>query len=172
MKSSSRNALLVAALSGAFGFGAARVTAPASSGNDEIRRELERQSGQSALLATRLADMQAQLRRSPPGPLVVPAPPAPSLSGASAPSGSVAAVDAPPEPDPASTPESQEALARGRKLLDDAISSHRWTSTELAELRQLMADMSGPHRLEIMRSLAAALNRGDFKGTLSSLVME
>jgi hypothetical protein len=148
------------------------VTAPTSSGDDEIRRELERQSGQSALLATRLADMQAQLRRSPPGPLVVPSPPAPSSPWTPAPSGSAAATDAPPEPDPASTPESQEALSRGRELLDDAISSHRWTSTEVAELRQLLADMSGPHRLEIMRSLAAALNRGDFKGTLSSLVLE
>jgi hypothetical protein len=175
VKSSSRKFLLTVLLSAAFGFGAARLTAPEAPG-EGIRREVERQAGRSERLAAQLADMQAQIQRSRPGEVVVSPPPASAEAEAPAlarPVDSAATAEpAPAGPPATSTPESLEALARGRKLLDDAIASHRWGPGEVAELRQLMVDMSGPHRLAVMQSLAAALNRGDFKGTLSALLVD
>lgn len=173
MFSSFRNTFLVSLLTALIGFGAAWVMMP-SSRDEEILQEVRREAHQTGLLTSRLVAVEGQLRALQARAAVRQPSPAPEAGGLGPLTSPGAALVASVE-EVLSSPTlsgSEEALSRGRRLLEDAIASHRWGTLEVSELRKLMVDMNGPQRLEVMQMLAAALNRGDIQGTISSLLID
>lgn len=165
--SSTRVLVLVAAVSLSAGFAAARWSAPQGR-DDEILRALEQQRSHQAQreeqVAGRLAVMQRQLQaleeRASSRP---PSAPAPSLTDA-APTGATEA--------PERNAKSTAALAQAHHILDRAIANRAWGAAEVEAMREQLRDMDGAAQEEIMKALAAALNRGDIKGRLSSLLYD
>lgn len=168
--SSTRVLVLVAAVSLSAGFAAARWSAPQGR-DDEILRALEQQRSHQAQreeqVAGRLAVMQRQLQAleertssRPPSAL------APSRTDA-APAGATGATEAPER-----NAKSTAALAQAHHILDRAIANRAWGAAEVEAMREQLRDMDGAAQEEIMKALAAALNRGDIKGRLSSLLYD
>lgn len=167
--SSWRTIFLVAAVAVSLGFAAARWAQPTSR-DEEILRALQRQQERSDELAARVARMQRQLQA--PGESH---PPDSFATGAVPVAGGPAAGAAPEAVEAnamASTPESEQALARSHQLLERSIANRTWGPSEIAEMRRLMLEMNGPAQVEIMQAVAAALNRGDIKGRISALSFE
>lgn len=165
--------VLVAAVSLSAGFAAARWSAPQGR-DDEILRALEQQRSHQAQreeqVAGRLAVMQRQLQAleertssRPPSAL------APSRTDA-APAGATGATGATEAPE--RNAKSTAALAQAHHILDRAIANRAWGAAEVEAMREQLRDMDGAAQEEIMKALAAALNRGDIKGRLSSLLYD
>ena len=162
--------LFVALAATALGYGAARIAAPTPR-NEELARLLQRQIHQHDELVARLAAMQSQLGELQARPLASSS----AAAAEAAPPAAVAAAVAVAETevlDAQAFPDSETSLARGYQLLERAVASQRWGASEIEEMRKLMDDMSGPARLEIAQAVAAAINRGELKGRLSSLFAE
>lgn len=151
---------MVPLLTGALGFCVAWTVAPRPR-DGELLEAMARQDSKLDALTARLARVQVLTEelqaRAPAG---APSPPAVQAT---------ALVSSPPDTAEAS-PESLAALEQGRRLIGDAVAARRWGPPEVAELRRLMRDMTGPQRFEMVRQLSVAMNGGAIKGTLSSLV--
>ncbi len=149
-------------LSGTFGFLLGRGTAPASSGQEAVLREL-------AGLRTRLDTHLARER-----PLGAP----PEVHCAVAPGVDAAALKAElvkvlreelgtraqgepaPEPRPPPAPPLQAVAAhqQGLRVLDEATRARRWTEEDARSLRRAMVDMTDTQRAEVVRRLVTTLN--------------
>jgi hypothetical protein len=72
--------------------------------------------------------------------------------------GRAGAVEAPLPPEP--TPEQEDALARGRTLTADALSTGRWSAHDVETLRTLLPRLAPEGRDELMHLLVPAVNTG------------
>ncbi|REG29821.1 hypothetical protein ATI61_107518 [Archangium gephyra] len=71
----------------------------------------------------------------------------------------VSANATPPEP----TPESVEALARGHRLIDAALSSRRWTNQDAQMMREILAQLDPAQQKEVLQRLIPAMNRQEIR---------
>jgi hypothetical protein len=65
----------------------------------------------------------------------------------------------PPEP----TPESVEAMARGHRLIDAALSSRRWTEQDAQMMREILAQLDPAQQKEVLQRRIPAMNRQEIR---------
>ncbi|MCY1033476.1 hypothetical protein OV207_18635 [Corallococcus sp. BB11-1] len=69
-----------------------------------------------------------------------------------------------PEPRPPQpTPQSVAAFSQGRRLVENAVATGRWSEAQRDELRSLLSQLTPEQRQEIIRTLVVNINGGKVK---------